>query len=89
MRALSILAAALLACGCTPLPEIYQAPPEPLSPMHGATVQATLDCGGPYVAWSRITNRSMFPLRAEVSETMRCLHDGRIVGPYTYLVDSP
>lgn len=89
MKAPILFAVALLASGCGAVPEVYQVSPEPLSPMHDATTQATRDCGGPYVAWSRVTNRSMFPLRTEVSETMRCLRDGRVVGPYTYLVDAP
>lgn len=89
MTRAAFLAIALLACGCADMPEIYQVPPAPLSPMHDATVQAGRDCGGPYVAWSRVTSRSLFPLRTEVSETMRCLRDGRVVGPYTYEADAP
>ena len=88
MRALAILSISLLAAGCGATPEIYQPPAAPTTwPMHEATSQATKDCGGAYVSWSRITSRSLFPYRVDVTEWMRCLTDGRIVGPYSYAGD--
>jgi len=82
------LALAMLLAGCGSLPaDIPQFGPDTYAPMRSATQAAARDCGGPFVSWSRVTSTSLFPYRIETSEWMRCLKDGRIVGPYTYSVD--
>lgn len=55
--------------------------------VHNAAAQAFADCGGPWQSWSRTTTTSRWPYRIETTETMRCLNDGRVVGPHTYRED--
>lgn len=52
-----------------------------------AAAQATRDCAGPWKEWSRTTATSEWPYRIQITETMRYLKDGRVVGPFTYRGD--
>jgi hypothetical protein len=87
MRLALPLAILLSGCVAAPSNDVPQFTGQAFAPMHGATRQAMADCGGPYVAWSSTTSRSLFPYRVETTERMRCLKDGRVVGPYTYRTD--
>jgi len=79
--------AVLFVTGCAQ--EQFVAYPQPYSmpQVHAAAAQATADCGGDWQSWSRGTTYSRWPYRIETTETMRCLKDGRVVGPYTYRED--
>lgn len=84
-----LIALAVLLSGCAAAPsnEVPRFADQDFAPMRSTTQAAARDCGGPYVSWSRVTTTSLFPYRNEVTEQMRCLKDGRIVGPYTYNAD--
>lgn len=85
---LSIALAVLLSgCAAAPSNDVPKFDGKDFAPMRSATQAAARDCGGPYVAWSRVTSHSPFPYQVETTERMRCLKDGRIVGPYTYNAD--
>lgn len=82
------LAATLAACGSLPYAPIDQVTLAPIpSPSGIAARQATADCGGPWLGWASTTTFSKWPYRIETTETMRCLGDGRVVGPYSYRGD--
>jgi hypothetical protein len=82
-----IIGACLMLIGCATQGDDFPALPPIADPQHGAVVAATAACGGPWREWSRTTLSSRWPFRVDVTETMRCLTDGRVVGPYSYRTD--
>jgi hypothetical protein len=62
--------------------------PQPFySPRHAVTMQAYAECAGPFVPWSQIVDHTPWPYRTTVTETLRCMKDGRVIGPFTYRAD--
>lgn len=79
---------ALAGCGGLPTAPIDMPRLDPIpNPSGDAAHHASMDCGGPWLSWSSNTTFSKWPYRIETTETMRCLNDGRIVGPYSYRED--
>lgn len=85
MKALALLAVFLTACA--PVVAPTDPWPNPPSPYHDATTSAYRDCAGPYVSWGLSSFRTEWPRTHVVSETMRCINTGNIVGPYRYSVE--
>jgi len=85
----ALLLCCIVLTGCTSGPRENYAPvySNPPGPGHSANMRATADCHGPWVSWSSTIETSKFPYSFTVTQTMRCLKDGRVVGPYTYDAD--
>lgn len=80
--------AIMLVTGCTHDQFVTYPQPYVMPQVHAAAAQATADCGGPWQSWSSEILTSRWPYSIERKETMRCMKDGRVVGPYTYREDN-
>jgi hypothetical protein len=80
MKIFAATAALAFVASCAPA--VSELPPIP-DAMQTVAQNATTACGGPWVEWSRQTITSTWPMDTKISMTMRCLRDGRVVGPYT------
>lgn len=88
MKALPALLIAASLTGCAQPPDALNTVPAVYTyPGHAASLQAAIDCGGPYIEWNVEVDHTPWPYRTTRTETMRCLNDGRIVGPYSYRTD--
>ena len=86
MRRILLLPCLLALSACAaPAPD---ADPIVYSPSHAVTMQAYAECAGPFMPWSQVIEHTPWPYRTTVTETMRCMKDGRFVGPFVYRVDA-